>query len=219
MRNSRRVSKTASTASPSPRSSSSSSFSRDPSPHSPTVRRRARRSSVPPSEPSSDDEFEFENEEENEAEGDERPQDKKNDSFKWTTEQPSFVTTLCTREERVHGMAVNCAHPLALLQLFLTRQMMCSFVHYTNSYAEFVFSQAGRFHTEEHNNEYEDIQEDQDDSEDSSSEVEQQQQRRRKFVFSEHMKGWEPTTEKELWVFFAIQVVMGISRLPCTALY
>jgi len=78
-----------------------------------SIRQRPRRSALPLTEPSSDDDFEFQEGENQEEEEEEEEREKKfngikEDLFDWTTQQSLFDISLCNREEKVQGIAVNC---------------------------------------------------------------------------------------------------------------
>jgi hypothetical protein len=167
-------------------------------------------------EPSSDDEFAFENEGESEDLEEAEEKDNQDDLFKWTSQQPSFILDKCTRTEGVHKQGLNRANELTLLQLFLTTEMMRLFVNYTNEYAE----NYNNNNNSDNNNNVEEVEEilyaSEDDSELSSSSSDEDIEIKR---IKSHMKPWYETTENELWIFFGIQIIMGIINLPSTKDY
>ncbi len=190
------------------------------------IRHRPRRISSSLPEPSSDDEFSFENEgERDDLEDEEKAENEENeeDLFRWTAQQTSFVITPCSRSEKVVGQAVNCSRPLAIFQLFLTPNMMESFAVYTNEYA-FYNGNQNKINEIKNNHEGEDVDEELSSSEseldeDDPMEIDENSGGDHSAKRTKHYKEWKSTTQEELWVFFAMQIMMGIVNLPRTRDY
>ena len=181
------------------------------------IKHRYRRPSPSFSEPSSDDPFEYENEAEIESRDEDEDKENQPELFNWTAQQPSFVFNICNKHEKVQGMAVNCTHPLAFLQLFLTTGMMREFVNYTNEYAENYYNTSNISHNNIERDDsfnYSDFDDDESDNLSHSDSENQHQEKKEK-----HTKSWEETNENELWIFFSINIIMGIVKLPCTEDY
>jgi hypothetical protein len=192
-----------------------------------SIRRRYRCSKILPSEPSSDDEFEFKDEEEEEMEEVAEEEDKEVENiFNWTTTQPSFdiSLSLCHREEKIKEHASHCTYPLTLLQLFLTPVMMRKFVNYTNEYADFFCGNKlineTAINSDDKNNRWkpedeENIERYDDFSSSSSGSADERTLPKQR----KHMAEWEVTTEAELWIFFSIQIMMGLVKISRTEDY
>jgi hypothetical protein len=101
--------------------------------------------------------------------------------------------------------------------------MMESFALFTNEYA-FYIGDRHAIHEIKNNQAEEDVDEDlvSSDSEldgenvSGGDEIVGEEDRRKR---SKHHKEWTSTTQEELWVFFAMQIMMGIVKLPRTRDY